>query len=45
MSTSEKPFRAQFPYVGLAYDGFNSTLKRIEPQHAPVPQPPPAQLP
>jgi hypothetical protein len=42
---NEKPFRAQFPYVGLAYDGFNSQLKRTEPQHAPVPQPPPAQLP
>ena len=42
---NDKPFRAQFPYVGLANDGFNSTLKRTEPQHAPVPQPPPAQLP
>jgi hypothetical protein len=42
---NEKPFRSQFPYVGLANDGFGSTLKRIEPQHAPVPQPPPAQLP
>jgi hypothetical protein len=37
---NEKPFRAQFPYVGLAYDGFNSNIKRIEPPHAPVPQPP-----
>jgi hypothetical protein len=36
----DKPFRAQFPYVGLAGDGFNSNLKRIEPPHAPVPQPP-----
>ena len=42
---NDKPFRAQFPYVGLANDGTGSTLKRIEPQHAPVPQPPPAQLP
>ena len=42
---NEKPFRSQFPYVGLANDGFNSQLKRPEPQHAPVPQPPPAQLP
>jgi Domain of unknown function (DUF4331) len=42
---NDKPFRSQFPYVGLAFDGFNSQLKRIEPQHAPVPQPPPAQLP
>jgi hypothetical protein len=37
---NDKPLRAQFPYVPLANDGFNSTIKRIEPQHAPVPQPP-----
>jgi Domain of unknown function (DUF4331) len=37
---NDKPFRAQFPYVPLANDGFNSTLKRTEPAHAPVPQPP-----
>ena len=37
---NDKPFRSQFPYVALASDGFNSQLKRIEPQHAPVPQPP-----
>ena len=37
---NDKPFRAQFPYVPLANDGFNSNLKRIEPPHAPVPQPP-----
>jgi hypothetical protein len=37
---NDKPFRAQFPYVPLADDGFNSTIKRVEPQHAPVPQPP-----
>ena len=37
---NDAPFRAQFPYVAPAWDGFNSTLKRIEPQHAPVPQPP-----
>jgi hypothetical protein len=42
---NDKPFRSQFPYVALASDGFNSELKRTEPQHAPVPQPPPAQLP
>ncbi|HEX5980486.1 MAG TPA: DUF4331 domain-containing protein [Thermoleophilaceae bacterium] len=42
---NDKPFRSQFPYVALANDGFNSQLKRIEPQHAAVPQPPPAQLP
>jgi hypothetical protein len=37
---NDKPFRAQFPYVGQAFDGFNSNIKRIEPPHAPVPQPP-----
>jgi hypothetical protein len=37
---NDKPFRTQFPYVALANDGFNSNLKRIEPQHAAVPQPP-----
>ncbi|HEX2414313.1 MAG TPA: DUF4331 domain-containing protein [Thermoleophilaceae bacterium] len=37
---NDKPFRSAFPYVSLANDGFNSTLKRTEPQHAPVPQPP-----
>jgi Domain of unknown function (DUF4331) len=42
---NDKPFRSQFPYVALASDGFGSQLKRTEPQHAPVPQPPPAQLP
>jgi uncharacterized protein DUF4331 len=42
---NDKPLRAQFPYVALASDGFSSQLKRMEPQHAPVPQPPPAQLP
>jgi Domain of unknown function (DUF4331) len=42
---NDKPLRSQFPYVPLAGDGFGSQLKRIEPQHDPVPQPPPAQLP
>jgi hypothetical protein len=37
---NDAPFRAQFPYVAPAWDGFNSTIKRTEPQHAPVPQPP-----
>jgi hypothetical protein len=37
---NDEPFRSQFPYVGLAHDGFGSQPKRIEPQHAPVPQPP-----
>ena len=42
---NDKALRAQFPYVPLANDGFSSQPKRTEPQHAPVPQPPPAQLP
>jgi Domain of unknown function (DUF4331) len=42
---NDKPLRSQFPYVALANDGFNSQLKRTEPQHAAVPQPPPMQLP
>jgi hypothetical protein len=37
---NDKPLRSGFPYVPLANDGFGSQLKRIEPQHAPVPQPP-----
>jgi hypothetical protein len=37
---NDKPLRSTFPYVALANDGFNSSLKRIEPPHAPVPQPP-----
>jgi hypothetical protein len=37
---NDKPFRSAFPYVALANDGFSSDPKRIEPQHAPVPQPP-----
>jgi hypothetical protein len=40
VDVNDKPFRAAFPYVPLANDGFNSTIKRTEPQHAPVPQPP-----
>jgi hypothetical protein len=40
VDVNDKPFRAAFPYVPLANDGFNSAIKRIEPQHAPVPQPP-----
>ena len=39
---NDKPFRPVFPYVPLANDGFNSQLKRTEPPHAEVPQPPPA---
>src|SRR5215218_8487559 len=40
-----KPTRSTFPYVPQADDGFNQQFGRVEPQHAPVPQPPPAQLP
>ena len=37
---NDKPFRATFPYVALPDSAFDSKLKRIEPAHAPVPQPP-----
>ena len=37
---NDKPFRAAFPYVALPDSGFDSHLKRMEPAHAPVPQPP-----
>jgi hypothetical protein len=37
---NDKPFRSTFPYVALPDSGFDSKLKRIEPAHAPVPQPP-----
>jgi hypothetical protein len=37
---NDKPFRATFPYVALPDSGFDSKLKRMEPAHAPVPQPP-----
>ena len=37
---NDKPFRAAFPYVALPDSGFDSNLKRTEPAHAPVPQPP-----
>ena len=37
---NDKPLRSQFPYVAQANNGFDSQLKRMEPQHAPVPQPP-----
>ncbi|HEV3376517.1 MAG TPA: DUF4331 domain-containing protein [Thermoleophilaceae bacterium] len=37
---NDEPFRSQFPYVAPAHDGFGSQLKRTEPPHAPVPQPP-----
>jgi hypothetical protein len=38
---NDKPFRSSFPYVALPNDGFTGLPgKRIEPGHAPVPQPP-----
>jgi hypothetical protein len=37
---NDKPFRATFPYVAAPTSGFDSQLKRTEPPHAPVPQPP-----
>ncbi len=37
---NDKPFRDAFPYVALPTDGFTGLVKRTEPAHAPVPQPP-----
>jgi Domain of unknown function (DUF4331) len=37
---NDKPFRSAFPYVALPTDGFTGIVKRTEPGHAPVPQPP-----
>jgi hypothetical protein len=37
---NDKPFRTAFPYVALPDSAFDSTLKRVEPAHAPVAQPP-----
>ena len=37
---NDKPFRSAFPYVALPDSAFDSKLKRVEPAHAPVPQPP-----
>ena len=37
---NDKPFRAAFPYVALPTDGFTGVVKRTEPAHTPVPQPP-----
>ncbi|MCW3066287.1 MAG: hypothetical protein JWN32_3459 [Solirubrobacterales bacterium] len=37
---NDMPFLSTFPYVAPPHDGFNSSLKRIEPAHDPVPQPP-----
>jgi hypothetical protein len=37
---NDKPLRTTFPYVQNGTSGFDSALKRTEPAHAPVPQPP-----
>lgn len=37
---NETPFRTTFPYAAQPYSGFNAKFGRIEPAHAPVPQPP-----
>jgi hypothetical protein len=40
VDVNDKPFRAAFPYVALPTDGLSGSVKRTEPSHAPVPQPP-----
>jgi hypothetical protein len=40
VDVNDKPFRDTFPYVALPDSAFDSKLKRVEPAHAPVPQPP-----
>ncbi len=37
---NDKPFRTAFPYVALPDSGFDTHFGRVEPAHAPVPQPP-----
>jgi hypothetical protein len=37
---NDKPFRSTFPYVAAPTDGLSGIVKRTEPAHAPVPQPP-----
>jgi hypothetical protein len=37
---NDKPFRSAFPYVATPRDGFSGIVKRTEPAHAPVPEPP-----
>ncbi|MGZ6589792.1 MAG: DUF4331 family protein [Solirubrobacteraceae bacterium] len=36
VDSNDVPFLTQFPYVAPPHDGFDSTLKRIEPTHAPA---------
>ena len=40
IDTNDKPFRTTFPYVAQPDSGFDAKFGRIEPAHAPVPQPP-----
>src|SRR5919109_1420856 len=40
VDVNDKQFRDSFPYVALPDSAFDSKLKRVEPAHAPVPQPP-----
>ncbi len=37
---NDKAFRTTFPYVALPDSGFDAKFGRVEPAHAPVPQPP-----
>jgi hypothetical protein len=37
---NDKPFRTAFPYTALPDSGFDTHFNRVEPAHAPVPQPP-----
>jgi hypothetical protein len=34
---NDVPFRASFPYVAPPHSGFDSQIKRLEPEHAPTP--------
>jgi hypothetical protein len=40
IDANDKPFRTAFPYGALPDSGFQTKFGRIEPAHAPVPQPP-----
>jgi hypothetical protein len=40
VDVNDKPFRSTFPYVALPDSAFNAKIGRVEPSHAPVPQPP-----
>jgi len=40
VDANDVPFRAAFPYVAPPHAGFDSQLKRVEPQHPPTPADP-----